>query len=115
MPTGRVHEVRMELASGQYRFVPAQLTIQAGDLVRWINVSGGPHNVHFKRDQVPAGAADVLNAAMKGRLQDLQGPFLLDSLASYDVSFVGAPAGSYAYTCSPHEALGMNARLTVAP
>jgi len=105
----------MELANKKYRYAPATLTIKAGDVVRFINVSGGPHNVAFKKDKIPAGAQAVLNAAMRGRLQDLMGPYIKDSLATYDVSFAGAPAGSYTYACSPHEPLGMVATLTVSP
>lgn len=114
-PVVPTHAVRMELVNGKYRFAPATLTIKPGDMVRWINVSGGPHNVAFKKDKVPAGAQDVLNAAMAGRLQDLFGPFVKDSLATYDVSFAGAPAGTYGYTCTPHELMGMVATLTVRP
>jgi plastocyanin len=105
----------MELIKGAYRFTPATLAIKAGDVVRWINSSGGPHNVAFKKAKIPAGAGDVLNAAMKGRILDLGGPYIKDSLATYEVSFAGAPVGTYTYTCLPHESLGMVATLTVAP
>ena len=111
--TGTVHEVKMELVSGQYRFDPKALTIKVGDTVKWINVSGGPHNVSFYKDKIPAGASDVLAKVMPNLQQNLDGPFLTDSMAVYQVSFAGAPAGQYAYTCQPHEALGMNAALTI--
>lgn len=114
-PAAPVHEVRMELVKGAFRFTPATLTIKPGDVVRWINWSGGPHNVAFKKDKIPSGAQEVLNAAMKGRVLNLGGPYIKDSLATYDVSFAGAPAGTYTYTCLPHELLGMTATLTVAP
>ncbi|MBI4500563.1 MAG: hypothetical protein HY700_05320 [Gemmatimonadetes bacterium] len=113
--TGTVHEVKMELVNGNYQFEPITLTIKPGDTVKWINFSGGPHNVQFKKDRVPAGADAVLNAAMAGRMGDLTGPFLIDSLATYQVSFANAPAGTYAYTCQPHEMRGMNATLSVQP
>jgi plastocyanin len=110
----QVHEVRMELTGGKYQFNPSALTIKSGDVVRWINVSGGPHNVAFKRDRVPLKAADLLNNVMRARLGDLMGPYLLDTLAVYEIAFTGAPPGAYAYTCTPHELLGMNGLLTVA-
>jgi plastocyanin len=113
--TGTVHEVKMELRNGQYLYDPAQLTIKVGDTVRWINVSGGPHNVAFYQDKIPAGAADVLNNAMANRLSPLSGPLLTDSLATYQVSFANAPAGTYNYYCLPHEALGMKGTITVQP
>ena len=114
-PNGTLHEVRMQLANKKYVFSPATLTIKAGDRVRWINESGGPHNVAFKKDKIPAGAREVLNAKMPQRLQDLGGPFIKDPLATYEVSFAGAPAGTYTYVCQPHEPLGMVATLTVQP
>lgn len=113
--TGTVHEVNMELRDGQYIYDPAQLTIKVGDTVKWINLSGGPHNVAFYQDKIPAGAADVLNTAMTNRLGPLSGPLLTDSLATYQISFVGAPAGTYQYYCIPHEALGMKGSLAVQP
>lgn len=113
--TGTVHEVSMELKDGKYVFIPVTLTIKPGDTVKWINTSGGPHNVAFFKDKIPAGAAEVLNAAMPNKMQDLAGPFLIEEKAAYEVSFINAPAGQYSYTCQPHEMLGMNATLTVQP
>ncbi len=113
--TGAVHEVKMELRDGKYIYDPVQLTIKAGDTVKWINLSGGPHNVSFYQDKIPAGAADVLNAAMPNRMGPLSGPLLTDSLAVYQISFTRAPAGMYDYYCLPHEALGMKASLTIQP
>ena len=113
--TGAVHEVKMELRDGKYIYDPVQLTIKVGDTVRWINISGMPHNVAFYQDKIPAGAADVLNTTMPNKMGPLSGPLLTDSLAVYQVSFAGAPAGRYDYYCLPHEALGMKATLTIQP
>ena|SRR3989442_15978946 len=113
--TGTVHEVKMQMVNKKYLFEPSSLTVKPGDTVKWINWSGGPHNVQFKKDKIPAGAAPVLNAAMPDRMGELTGKYLVDSLASYQVSFANAPAGTYTYVCQPHEALGMTATLTVQP
>jgi len=114
-PGSAVHTVDMVLnAQSEYRFVPEQLTIKSGDTVRWINVSGGPHNVKWLADKIPAGAADVLSAAMDGRtLGPLEGQLMLTDKAAYEIVFAGAPAGVYDYTCTPHQLLGMNAKLTI--
>jgi plastocyanin len=114
-PTGRVHTVNMELTDGKYIYSPATLTIKVGDRVRWVNVSGGPHNVGFYADKIPAGAADVLNRIMPTPMSPLQGPLLIDPNAVYEVTFAGAPTGTYEYFCLPHEALGMIATLTITP
>ena len=45
VPTGATHDVRMEFDGKTYHFIPATLTIKAGDVVNFHNISGGPHNV----------------------------------------------------------------------
>ena len=112
--TGTLHEVRMLVTpDGQYLYQPATLTIKAGDRVRWVNVSGGPHNVAFYADRIPPGARDFLNTRMAKRMGDLVGALLFEPNAVYEISFDGAPPGTYDYVCTPHEMLGMIARLTV--
>ena len=112
--TGTVHEVQMVLTEdGNYRYVPDALTIKVGDTVRWINVSGGPHNVAFYADSIPGGAADFLGEAMPNQMMPLSGGFMTAPNATYDITFVGAPTGEYGYVCTPHEPMGMVAKLTV--
>lgn len=112
--TGTVRDVQMLMTpDGRYVFQPANLTIVAGDLVRWTNVSGGPHNVAFHPDKIPPGAKALLNAAMKGRMSDLTGRLLIEPNATYEISFVGLPPGRYEYYCTPHEMLGMTGTITV--
>ena len=109
-----VHEVQMVLTdAGEYKYIPDELTIKVGDTVRWINVSGGPHNVQFKAGTVPEGAQAVLNAAMANRIGEMNGQLLMAPNAVYEVDFTGAPAGEYPYVCTPHELLGMVAALTI--
>ena len=76
--TGTTHDVNMVLEGTSYKYSPAELTIKAGDVVRFHNISGGPHNVDFWADSIPAGAAAVLNAAMPDRMGELSGPLLGD-------------------------------------
>jgi len=114
-PAGTLHEVQMLVTpDGQYVYQPATLFIKVGDRVRWVNVSGGPHNVAFHQSGIPGGAKDFLNATMAGRMGDLIGKLLFEPNAAYEISFVGAPVGTYEYFCTPHEMLGMNAQLTVS-
>jgi plastocyanin len=111
--SGRTVEVRMLGDAKGYRFEPANVTIHAGDAVRWINVSGGPHNVSFWADSVPAGAAAPLGANMPDPTAPLVGPLLADPNATYVVPFAGVTPGRYPYYCTPHLALGMKATVTV--
>ncbi len=117
-PTARVappatHTVRMEQQGAKYAFVPANFTIKAGDIVEFENISGGPHNVVFDKDHIPAGAREVLNHAMARRQGDLMGPFLSQPHEKYTITFTGAPKGKYDYYCLPHRALGMVGSITV--
>jgi plastocyanin len=114
-PSGPVKEIKMELAGGKYQFSPSSLTIKVGDVVRFINVSGGPHNVAFFKDSMPAGAFDVINAAMKNQMapNSMAANYMADSLATYDVSFANAPVGTYKFTCQPHAPMGMHGTIKV--
>lgn len=111
---GTVHEVQMlQTPDGNFVYQPATLTIRVGDRVRWLNVSGGPHNVAFYADRIPAGAEAVLNAAMPNRMTNLSGALLVAPNATYEIGFAGVPAGTYGYFCTPHEMVGMTGTLTV--
>lgn len=112
-PAGPVVEVKMTGVGQKFSFEPATLTVAPGATVRFINVSGGPHNVSFWADSVPAGGAAVLKAAMANQMQDLSGPFLTQPNDHYDVSFANAPTGAYKGYCMPHVALGMKFTITV--
>src|SRR5437899_9945092 len=69
--TGPVVEVKMTgNGSTKAGYEPASLTIAPGTTVRFINVSGGPHNITFWQDSVPAGAAAALNAGMKNTVDN---------------------------------------------
>ena len=54
--TGKTVEVKMIGDGTTYKFEPASITIKAGDNIKWIMVSGGPHNVSFDPAEVPAAA-----------------------------------------------------------
>ncbi len=110
---GTTHDVNMVLEGSSYKYVPDQLTIKAGDVVKFHNVSGGPHNVSFWGDSIPAGAADALKAGMPDQMAPLEGSLLTEPNGVYTVNFAKAPAGEYKYYCLPHLALGMKGKLTV--
>ncbi len=111
--TGTTHEIQMVLEGSTYKYVPSELKVKAGDKVVFKNVSGGPHNVQFVVDSIPAGAATVLDAAMADRMGPAAGPLLAEPNQTYEVSFAGAPAGKYPFYCLPHQAMGMKGVITV--
>jgi plastocyanin len=111
--TGASHEVDMEFDGKVAKFVPAELTIKAGDVVKFVVKTGPPHNVAFYPDSIPAGAADVLNKAMTETMGPLTGPMKVGLGESYDISFAGAPPGEYKIFCTPHLPFGMKGKITV--
>jgi len=111
--TGATHDVNMVLEGTTYKFDPANMTIKSGDVIRFHNKSGGPHNVSFWPDSIPGGAADVMKANMPDQMQPLQGPLISTPDQTYEVSFAKAPTGTYKFYCLPHLALGMKGEVTV--
>jgi plastocyanin len=113
-PAGPIVEVKMT-GNGSTRaaFEPNNLTIAPGTTVRFINVSGGPHNIAFWPDSIPAGGASALNAGMKNTIDNLSGAFLTQPNETYDVSFANAPTGTYKGFCTPHLVLGMKIAIKV--
>ena len=111
--TGTTHEVRMVLENNEYKFVPANITIKAGDGVRWTMVSGAPHNVAFDPAQVPANAKSQLSANMPNQISELSSPMMINPNETYTMSFANVPAGTYNYFCTPHLAMNMRGVVTV--
>lgn len=98
-PTGTVVEVKMMSVGGE-RFGPAELTVQRGDVVRFV-LESGVHNVSFPADQNMSGV----------RLPEAS-PYLQIPGQTHDV-LIDLPAGEYTYHCDPHAVLGMVGKLTV--
>jgi plastocyanin len=110
--TGTTHTVEMVQDGAAFKYVPAELTIKAGDVVVFKSVSGGLHNVQFHADSIPAGAAAIIDAAISNK----QGPLasaLVNVGEEISISFAGAPVGDYRFTCLPHMAMGMHGKITV--
>jgi len=111
--TGQTHEVKMIGDATGYRFDPANTTLKQGDAVKFIMVSGGPHNVAFQNVTDPAVKAQ-LDANMPGqKLGELSGPFVMQPNETYVISFAKIPAGKYDFVCTPHLAMGMKGSITV--
>ena len=111
--TGATHEVKMIGDAKGYRFEPATLTVKKGDAVKFVMVSGGPHNVAFL-NVTDAAAKTQLDANMPGaKMGELSGPLVMQPNEAYTVSFANVPAGKYNFTCTPHAAMNMNGVITV--
>jgi plastocyanin len=111
--TGNTVDVKMIGDAKGYRFEPSTLTIKVGDGVKFTNVSGGPHDVSFWPDSIPAGTSTQLEANMPNTMQPLVGPLLTAPNQTYTVSFAGLKPGVYHFYCTPHLAMGMVGTITV--
>lgn len=89
------YTVKMGADNGMLAFQPANLTIKAGDTVKWVNNKLPPHNIIFEGE-----------AASKSHDKLLFSPG-----ESYEVTF--DKAGTYSYYCAPHRGAGMAGKILV--
>ena len=111
--TGKTVEVKMVGDEKGYRFEPADITVKQGDGIKFVMVSGGPHNVAFPPESTPAAAKAQLSANMPNQMSELAGPLLVNPNEAYTISFANVAPGKYEYHCTPHLAMGMKGTITV--
>jgi plastocyanin len=111
--TGKTVEVKMIGDASGYKFDPASITIKKGDALKFIMVTGGPHNVAFLNVSDPAAQAQI-DANMGGaKMGVMSSPMLMQPNEAYVISFGNVPAGTYDFTCTPHAAMNMKGTVTV--
>jgi plastocyanin len=112
--TGTTHEIKMLGDDKGFRFEPANLTIKTGDAVKFVFVSGGPHNVAFDGATLAANVKAQLDANFGSeRMAELSSNMYMAVGQGVTVSFANIAAGSYPYNCTPHLAMGMKGVITV--
>jgi plastocyanin len=111
--TGTTHEVKMLGDAQGYRFEPANITVKAGDGIKFVMVSGGPHNVAFDAASVPDDVEAQLDANISEKMGTLASAMKMNAGETITVSFANIKAGKYPYHCTPHLALGMKGEITV--
>src|SRR5215204_2657374 len=111
--TGTTHEVKMIGDAQGYRFEPANITVKAGDGIKFTTINGGPHNVAFDPATVPADVQGQLDANISEKMGQLSSALKTNAGESVTVSFANIKAGKYPYYCTPHLALGMKGEITV--
>ena len=112
--TGKTHEVKMVGDAKGYRFDPANFTVKQGDGVKFVVVSGGPHNVAFDPATIPSDLKGQLDANMgTDKMGELSSNMKMNPGESVTVSFGNIKPGQYPYHCVPHLALNMKGVITV--
>lgn len=112
--TGTTHVVRMVGDGTSYRFDPPTISAKAGDGIRFISVSGPPHNVAFSPDSV----ADAVEPQLRANMPEstgLEGKYLTQPNEEWVLSLGNIPAGRYPFQCTPHLTFNMRGVLTVTP
>ncbi|MGE5750165.1 MAG: plastocyanin/azurin family copper-binding protein [Gemmatimonas sp.] len=111
--TGTTHEVKMIGDAQGYRFDPANITLKAGDGIKFTTVSGGPHNVAFDPATIPADVQGQLDANIPEKMGQLSSALKINPGESVTISFANIKPGKYPFHCTPHLALGMKGEITV--
>ena len=112
--TGTTHEVKMLGDEKGYRFEPKDITIKAGDGIKFIFVSGGPHNVAFNAADIPADVKPQLDANMGAdKMMELSSKMTMNPGEFVVISFANIKAGAYPFHCTPHLAMNMKGTVTV--
>lgn len=101
------YQVKMGADTGQLKYVPEKLTVEAGDTVEFVMNKLAPHNVVFDSNNIPSGAKSIAQPLTMSKL-------LFSPGQSYSVTFpADAPKGEYQYYCQPHRGAGMNGKILV--
>jgi plastocyanin len=112
--TGTTHEVKMLGDEKGYRFEPKDITVKAGDGIKFVFVSGGPHNVAFNAADIPADVKPQLDANMGAdKMAELSSKMTMNPGESITISFANIKAGTYPFNCTPHLAMNMKGTVTV--
>jgi plastocyanin len=102
----RLVEVRAE-RTDTGDFHPPRAEAAPGDYVRFTAADGGGHAIVFAEDRLTPQARAFLE-----RTDQLRSPPLIQEGASWVITLEDAPAGTYPFRCTTHNAAG---ELIVAP
>ena len=112
--TGTTKTVNMVGDAKGYRFEPANITVKQGDGIKFVVVSGGPHNVAFDPATIPADVKPQLDANMgTEKMGELSSALKTNNGESVTISFAKIKPGQYPFHCTPHLALNMKGVITV--
>jgi plastocyanin len=112
--TGKTHTVNMVGDAKGYRFEPANVTVKQGDGIKFVVVTGGPHNVAFDPATIPSDVKGQLDANMgTDKMGELSSNMKMNPGESVTVSFGNIKPGQYPFHCVPHLALNMKGVITV--
>ena len=82
--------------------------------IKFVVLSGGPHNVAFDPATIPADVTPQLDANMgTDKMGELSSALKTNNGESVTISFAKIKPGQYPFHCTPHLALNMKGVITV--
>ncbi len=111
--TGTTHEVVMLGDAAGYRYEPSTITASPGDGIRFVVVSGAPHNIAFDPAQIPPEVRAQLWANMGANSQAGSSRILLNRDDEFVLSLGNLPPGRYPFYCTPHLAMKMTGEIII--
>lgn len=110
--TGTIVEVKMIGDAKGYRFEPQHLVAKVGDGVKFVVISGGPHEIAFDLDQVPAETKLQLLANMPNGSNG-RSPLLSTPRETWTLSLGALKPGKYPFVSTPRLPQGMKGEIDV--
>lgn len=110
--TGSIIEVELIGDPRGYRFEPAQITARPGDAVKFVVISGGPHEISFDLGAVPPASRQQLQMNMPNAT-DGRSPLLVAPQEAYTVSLGGLAPGVYPFVSTPRLPQGMKGEIRI--
>lgn len=112
--TGATIEVKMIGDEKGYRFEPSDIKAKAGDGIKFVMVTGGPHNVAFDPAKIPADVKAQLDANFgSDKMAELSSNLKMNPGETFTLSLGGIKPGTYEFFCTPHLAMNMKGKITV--
>ena len=95
------------------RFVPAEITVRAGETLVFVNSGAEPHTVTAYEQRIPDGAEFFSSGDFTSEEQarGTPSPAFITAGDSFELT-LDTP-GTYRYFCIPHEQQGMKGTITV--
>ena len=110
--TGAIIEVKMIGDAKGFRFEPQHISARIGDGVKFVVISGGPHEIAFDLAQVPADSRSQLQVNMPNSANG-KSPLLSGSQETWTLSLAGLTPGRYPFVSTPRLPQGMKGDIEI--
>ncbi len=110
--TGAIIEVKMIGDAKGFRFEPSHVTAKPGDAVKFVLISGGPHEIAFDLDQVPSQSRSQLQINMPNSTNG-KSPLLSGAKEAWTVSLGALMPGRYPFVSTPRLPQGMKGEIEI--